>query len=535
MVTQFSASLLVVLDLLVDNPLLTFFLVVAGGAAVGQIRFGAIRLGAAGALFVGLAFSIVYPQLGTGMALLQSIGLALFVYTVGLAAGTTFMAQLRQQASLIVLASLTAVLAAGAAAVLGRFLHIPAALTTGVYTGALTAAPALDSALRIAGNSQPGAGYAVGYPFGVIIGILVVSWVVVRQWPGRRDSASLAGAALVSRTVRVHKQVNIRSVPAWREQRVRASYLRRQDETRVVVPGEDLFRGDLVVFVGRPEDVAEAAAAVGIMAHEHLADDRSEVEFERIRVSNPVIAGRCVAELNLPVKFGAVLTRVRRGDLDLLASDELVLQPGDLVAVAVPTDHLDEVADFFGDSERQVSEVSTLALGVGLVLGMALGLVSVPLPGGGTFSLGGATGALIVGLILGALRRTGSLVWSMPHSANLTIRQLGMLFFLAALGLGAGPEFMAVATTDLGWKLSLVAVVIVALSLVGVSVAGRWLDLSAPRVAGAVAGFLGQPAVLDAATSRRADERIEAAYAALFAVSIVVKIIAVPAVYAFAG
>ncbi len=535
MVTQFRANLRSVLAILVENPLLTFFLVVAGGAAIGQIRFGSIRLGAAGALFVGLALSIVHPQLGTNMGLLQSIGLALFVYTVGLAAGATFMSQLRQQASLIAVASLTAIGGAVVALLAGRLLDIPAALTTGVYTGALTAAPALDSALRISGSAQPGAGYAVGYPFGVIIGIVVVSWVVGRRWPGRRDSASLAGATLVARTARVHRQVNIRTVPAWREQRVRASYLRRRDETRVVVPGEDLLPGDLVVFVGQPEDVAEAASSVGLIAEEHLADDRSDVDFERIRVSNPDIAGRCVAELNLPVKFGAVLTRVRRGDLDLLASDELVLQPGDSVAVAVPTAQLDRVAEFFGDSERQVSEVSTLALGVGLVLGMALGLVSVPLPGGGTFSLGGATGALIVGLILGALRRTGNLVWSMPHSANLTIRQLGMLFFLAALGLGAGPEFMAVATTDLGWKLSLVAVLVVGLSVAAIAAAGRWLDLSAPRVAGAVAGFLGQPAVLDAATSRRADERIEAAYAALFAVSIVVKIVAVPMLYALAG
>ncbi|MDO5721424.1 MAG: TrkA C-terminal domain-containing protein [Actinomycetaceae bacterium] len=521
--------------ILSENPLLTFFLVVAVGAALGQVRFGSVRLGAAGALFVGLGLSILHPQLGSGMELLQAIGLALFVYTVGLAAGATFMSQLRSQTPLIVLASITAVAGAGLAVVLGRVLSLPAELTTGVYTGALTAAPALDSALRISGNTLPGAGYAVGYPFGVVLGIIVVSWVVSRPWPGGRDSASMAGSSLVARTVRVHKRANVRDVPAWRDQRVRASYLRREDETRVVVPGEDLLRGDLVVFVGQPQDVEEAGAAVGVIAQEHLADDRSDVEFERIRVSNPDIAGRCVAELNLPVRFGAVLTRVRRGDLDLLASDELVLQPGDSVAVAVPTGELKAVAEFFGDSERQVSEVSTLALGVGLVLGMALGLVSVPLPGGGSFSLGGATGALIVGLVLGGLRRTGTLVWSMPHSANLTIRQLGMLFFLAALGLGAGPEFKSVATTDLGWKLSLVGVVVVAACLLVIAAAGRWLDLSAPRAAGAVAGFLGQPAVLDAAASRRADERIEAAYAALFAVSIVVKIVAVPVVYALAG
>lgn len=519
------------LEILSQNPVLTFFLVVAVGAALGQLKIGPLRIGAAGALFVGLALSAANPDLGSNMGILQSIGLALFVYAVGIGAGATFMSQLRAQAPLIGAAAIMAVVGAVVAVAGGRWFDLPRELATGLYTGALTSAPALDSALRISGSTEPGAGYAVGYPAGVVIGILIVTLVVGRAWPGEKDTPSLAGAGLVARTALVSERINVRHVAPWKEQRVRMSYLRRHDTTRVVVPGEDLQPGDRVVIVGNSSAVDETIAILGEESDIHLADDRRHVDFERITVSNPEVAGRTVAELNMPVRFGAVITRVRRGDLELLATDELALQPGDTVAVAVPGDELQAVSDFMGNSERNVSEVDALALGLGLVLGMALGLVSLPLPGGTMFSLGAAAGPLVVGIILGSLRRTGPLIWSMPEAATLTIRQLGLLFFLAALGLGAGPEFKAVVTTSVGWKAVIVSAAIVLVSAGALAIGGKILKLSAPRTAGGVAGFLGQPAILQAASSRVADERIEASYAALFAASIVFKILLVPIIY----
>ena len=141
--------------------------------------------------------------------------------------------------------------------------------------------------------------------------------------------------------------------------------------------------------------------------------------------------------------------------------------------------------------------------GSGLVLGVALGLVSVPMPGGGSFALGPAAGPLLVGMVLGALRRTGPVVWALPGSANITLRQLGLLLFLAGLGLTAGPDVASVLSSPTAWRAAVLSVVVAALSCVALLLAGRWvLDLSAPRVAGAMAGFLGQPAVLDAANSK---------------------------------
>ncbi len=269
----------------------------------------------------------------------------------------------------------------------------------------------------------------------------------------------------------------------------------------------------------------------GQVVPEHLADDRTSVDFERVVLSNPDLAGRTIAQLGMSSKFGAMITRVRRGDLDLLARDDLALQAGDNLAVAVPEEHFDQVKDYLGDSQKRVAEIDALPLGIGLVLGMALGMVAIPLPGGSVFQLGTAAGPLVVGMILGALRRTGPIVWSMPESANLTIRHLGLLLFLTALGLSAGPDVAALFQGPMGVKAIVLSVIIAAVGCLTVVLAGWFMGLSAPRTAGAVAGFLGQPAVLQAADARVKDERIASSYSALFAVAILVKILLVPLVW----
>lgn len=520
------------IDALEASPLLTLFLVVATGAVLGAIPFGRVRLGAAGALFTGLALSAVAPHLGEGMEIVQTLGLALFVYTVGISAGAAFFSTLNRQLPLLAAATVSTVLAAIATLVLGQVLGLARDLSLGLFTGALTAAPALDAAARLTGTGGPSVGYSFGYPIGVIVGIVLVSSIVTRSWPGRKDTPALAGTSLSSTTVHVQRSVNLRDVPQWREQQVRFSYLRREGRVRVIVPGEDLLVGDEVVTVGMPDQVQAVTEALGEASDQHIAHDRSLVEFTRLTVSNPDLASRSIADLNLSVRFGAVVTRVRRGDLELLARDDLVLEPGDRLAVVVGRSELDAVHAFLGDSDRKAGELDVLSLGLGLVLGVALGLLSFPMPGGGMFALGPAAGPLLVGMMLGALRRTGPVVWALPGSANRTLRQLGLLLFLAGLGLTAGPEVALMLASSTAWRAALLSAVVALLSCVALLVAGRWvLDLSAPRAAGAVAGFLGQPAVLEAASSKRADERIEAAYATLFAFSIVVKILLVPVIW----
>ena len=531
---RMTGTLKAMASLFASSPLLALFVVVALGAAIGAIRIGPLRFGAAGALFVGLIVSAVHPEVVSNhMSIVQPMGLAFFVYCVGISAGATFFQNLRKQTNLLALTTIVCVVGAVIALVGGRLLGLSSGLTSGLFTGALTAAPALDTATRLTGVANAAVGYAFGYPVGVIGGILVVTITVTRKWVGPKDTPSLAGSSLEAVSIRVSKHINTRDIDAWRDQRVRLSYLRRDGRTRVTAPGEDLLPGDHVVMVGDPESIKETAPLVGEILDHNLEDDRSDLAFERIVVSNPDVAGRSVCELNVTKRFGAVITRVRRGDLDLLARDDLDLQLGDHVAVVVPTDELDDVAEWLGDSERRVAEVDGMAFGIGLVLGLLLGIVSFPLPGGQGFQLGAAAGPLIVGMLLGALRRTGPLVWTLPAAANLTIRQIGLMLFLAALGLNAGPQFASLLGSPEGWRAALLAAVMVIVCCVIQALGAKLIGLSSARAAGGIAGFLGQPAVLQAADARVTDERIEAAYATIFAFAIIVKILLLPVITSF--
>lgn len=514
---------------LVDNPLLAVMITLALGAAIGQIKFGPLRFGAAGALFVGLAIGSLDPGIGASLGLVQSLGLALFVYTVGLASGATFARDLRTQWPLMGLGVLALLAVAVVTVAGGLLLGLNPVAVAGAWAGALTSTPALAAAASAAGGDpQAAVGYSLAYPVGVISAIVVVALGIGRQWPGRRDTASLAGAGIGSLSVVVDKAMPIDELPGWADQRIKLSYLRRGERTRVVQPGDVLGVGDTVLVVGPEPAVQAAAAALGKPAHTALTHDRADVDFRRFLVSDPQLAGRTVAELDFASRLEGAITRVKRGDLDMVAADDLVLQPGDRVLAVVPRERMDEAAEFFGDSERRISEIDSLAFALGLAVGLLLGLITIPLPGGGSFALGLAAGPLVAGMVLGVAHRTGTLTWDLPQAANLTIRQLGLLLFLAAVGLANGPAFAAAAFSLDGLKLGALAAVVVFVTAGIFLLGGRLLGLSAQRVMGAFAGLIGQPAILSFATTRTADERVESGYAALFALAIIAKIAIVP-------
>ena len=164
---------------------------------------------------------------------------------------------------------------------------------------------------------------------------------------------------------------------------------------------------------------------------------------------------------------------------------------------------------------------------MGIALGMLAGAVAVPLPGGLRFSLGAAAGPLVVGMVLGALHRTGPFRWDLPHATNRILRQLGLMIFLACVGLATGPAFSSKLLTWDCLRIVLVSAGSLALGGAGLLLAARRLGLSAQRATGGFAGFVGQPAVLGYANSLVNDERIDSAYGALFALGTVVKILLV--------
>lgn len=514
------------LEVLHQQPLLLLFAVTAMGWLLGRVEVAGFSLGPAAVLFAGLAASAVDRRLVVPEEL-GLFGLCLFVYSVGVASGPAFVAALRGKG--LKASALTALCVAGAAAVAvvgARALGLPSGVGVGLFAGALTNTPSLAAAvdvLRAAGGdvSEPVVGYSVAYPLGVLVPLLVL-WRRARREP----AAPTKELELVSRTLRLTAEPGTAEALRARAQgKFAFGRFRRGDVEAVVEEGTALRPGDLVTVIGRPKDLAVAQPLLGPRADEELSDDRAQLDFRRVFVSRPDVVGRPLKELALPQRFGALVTRVRRGDVDLLADKDTTLELGDRVRVLAPRRRLDELSRYFGDSYRALAEIDVLSFGLGITLGLLLGLVPIPTPVG-PLKLGLAGGPLVVGLLLGRLGRTGPLVWELPFPASVTLRQLGIVLFLAVVGTRSGASLAK--TVAEGRPLPLLALgALVTLASAGPALllARRWLALPTGEAFGAVAGIHTQPAVLAWASARTGSDAPGKGYATVFPLATVMKIL----------
>ena len=523
-----------------DDPLLVVFIVAAVGYLAGQIRIAGFGFGVAAVLFVGLAFGMADDQLSVPRPL-WTLGLVLFVYTVGLSAGPGFVSALRRRGvgtNVAVLAAVCA--AAGAIAATGLAVGLGAEETAGAYAGGLTNTPALAASLEALKEIQPEQsfdaasgrillGYSLGYPLGVTVALLAI-FILVRR---RRTTGAVPAAPTIATSTARVTQAELGTLRELRDQGgapVAFGRVKRGDDVFVAADDTRIEVDDLVTVVGPPDAVREAIAMIGDESGERVELDREDVDFRRIVVSSRAVAGRPVRELDLYERLGGIVTRVRRGDVDMVATPDLVLELGDHVRVVAPRNRMAAIADVLGDSYRELRELDVLSFSVGVALGLLVGAITVPLPGGGHFSLGFAGGPLIVGLALGAIGRTGPIIWQIPHSANLTLRQLGTVLFLAGIGVNAGDAFgSTVLSREALGVLLASAVVAATASLVTVLIGLFVLKLPITTLMGVVSGMQTQPAVLAyASEQQRDDTEVNVGYATVVPLAMTMKILIAP-------
>lgn len=532
-----------VVDLLVSHPLLLLFTVAGLGYLLGRIRIRGFGLGVAAVLFAGLAVGALDPRLALP-EIVYEFGLVLFVYTVGLASGPGFFAGLRRRGLRdTTFAVVVLLLTTGASWLVGRLLDLPSPLLAGLFAGSLTNTPALAAVLeRVGGTHEPLAlpavGYSLAYPIGVLI-VIGACYLVPRLWPGTRLPETQGGEGEGDvepphiRAIQITRAeatgIPIRelwpSLPAV-AQHVVASRLQRQDGQQEIVTGRTTFAlGDVVTLVGSAEALERVVPHLGVPSAQRPDLDRSQVDFRRIFVSNRQVAGRRIRDLKLKERCGATITRVKRGDVDLVPSADMVLELGDQVRVVAPRDRLPAAAQFLGDSYRQLSEVDVPSLSLGIALGLLVGLVPIPLPGGTVLRLGFAGGPLVVALVLGLVGRTGPIVWIQPHNANLTLRQLGLVLFLAGVSTRSGYA-LAETLRASGWAILLGATLVaISFSLVAFVAGLRFFKIPLPILTGMVAGLQTQPATLAFATEQARSEQPNTGYAAVYPIAMIGKIL----------
>ena len=203
-----------------------------------------------------------------------------------------------------------------------------------------------------------------------------------------------------------------------------------------------------------------------------------------------------------------------------------LLERGDRVRVLTRRETMDAVSDLFGDSYRALSEIDILSFSLGLALGLLLGLVPIPLPGGVSVKLGLAGGPLIVALVLGWRERTGPLLWVLPYSANLTLRQIGLILFLAGIGTRSGYAFFTTLTQGSGLALFGAGILITTgVAVTMLYVGYRVLKTPMGLLTGMLAGLQTQPAVLGFALEQSGNDLPNIGYASVYPVATIAKIV----------
>jgi putative transport protein len=534
-------------DLLAQNQLLLLFVVIGIGFFVGNIQVGGFRLGVAAVLFVGIAFGAVDRRLDLPEHI-YVIGLVLFVYAIGLQAGPSFFVSFQKRGARANMAVISLLfLSAVVLIVIWKILHLPGPAAVGLFCGALTNTPALAATVETvksltAGMSpqaaemhanSPVITYGLAYPFGVL-GVILWLFVAAKVYKidFTKEAKESQPEEIIRRIYRITNPALIGKtakdlMATTKNPGFVLSRIKKRKETSIVYPETVFSADDRVIVVGTEEALERARLFLGEQSREEI-DHGEPIEtgfmYRRVFVSNNEVVGKSLEELDLERRFDATITRLRRGDVDFVPALDTTLELGDRIRVVTRRHNIDRITAFFGDSVKSISETDFLSLSLGIVLGVFLGMIPIPLPNGSIFRLGFAGGPLIMGLILGRLERTSVITWSIPFSANLVLRQVGLVFFLAAIGTKAGHGFVE---TFRQGGLSIIlagAVLTTFISLSSIYVGYKFLKLPMSAVMGMVTGLQTQPACLAYANQQAKNELPNVWYATVYPAAMIAKI-----------
>jgi putative transport protein len=520
-----------------QQPLMALFLTIAIGYLVGEINVKGFSLGVGAVLFVALFMGWFAPK-SAPSPMVGTLGLALFLYGVGVQYGKQFFIGLVSPAGRKAnLMALIGVLSAGAVSlVFVKTMGLDLGHALGLFAGSGTSTPTLQAAIATLGNDDPAVGYSVSYPFGVAgpILFLYVAFMILKPKIEVPTSTGLEILEIALHNPDLFGKTAgelMAALPAG----VQIVALRRESRNEPVSPNSVVAEDDVLLATApTKEALAKAGEVLGKAAPGRFVKDRRDLDYLRMFASRPTVVGRALGDLDLPGEKASVLVQVRRGDTDILPRPDLVLEFGDRVGVLAHRGDFAAMRKYFGDSIKGTAEFSYISIGIGMALGFLIGAIQIPLPGIGKLALG-LSGVLIMALILGNQRRTGGMNWTIPLSANLVIRNLGLTLFLAQVGMASGPKFAATVTETGFTMLGLGALVLIAL-VVPILILGLFVfRMPYDEVAGIVAGACGNPAILAYSNKLAPTDRPDIGYAMIFPGMTIVKILFVDIVPALFG
>ena len=528
-------------------------LVAVVGLWLGNIKIRGVGFGIGGVLFGGIFVGHFADQLGWVLSadmlhFIQEFGLILFVYTIGIQVGPGFFASLRVSGLRLNLFAFGIVVMGGlVTAILHKLFAIPLPVVLGIFSGAVTNTPALGAGQQILRDlgipadvvDQMGMSYAMAYPFG-ICGILLSMWLVrvlfrvnVEQEAKEHESTLTNGHALI-KTINIRVEnpnlnnMAIQDVPILNSATIICSRLKRDDTLMVPSPDTLIQHGDLLHLVGQPADLNNARLVIGQEVDTSLSTRGTDMRVERVVVTNEKVLGKKIRDLQVKERYDVVISRLNRAGVELVASQDASLQFGDILNLVGRPSSIDAVADMVGNAQQKLQQVQMLPVFIGVGLGVMLGSIPLYVPGFPVaLKLGLAGGPLLMALSLGRIGSIGQLYGFLPPSANLALRELGIVLFLAVVGLKSGGDFVDTLVNGEGMSWVGYGIFITAIPLITVGLLARiFAKMNYLTLCGMLAGSMTDPPALAFANNLHATSGAAAlSYATVYPLVMFLRII----------
>jgi putative transport protein len=538
-----------------DVALVSVALAIAGslGLLIGNVHIRGVGLGIGGVLFAGIAVGHVAGLAGIEfnhetMEFVREFGLILFVFTIGIQVGPGFFATLQTSGLRLNLAAASIVLLGVAVTVTMHFvLGIPVPVLVGLMSGAVTNTPGLGAATQVLVDTGatpetmalPGLGYAVAYPFGILgilITMLLLRGVLGISVPREADAfaeARRAGASSLPVMNVIVKNSNIAGlrlseVPDLFDAGVVAS--RMMKNGALVIPTRETIAdtGDVLHLVGPVEKLRAMQIILGEEVNVALTTKGTDLRWTRIVVTDTRILGRKLRDLGLTEAHGVSISRINRSGVELTPMADSSLLFGDIITVVGPPEGIEAVRGVLGDQTRRLDEVQFSAVFVGIALGVLFGSIPFMVPGlPAPIKLGLAGGPLVIAILLSRLGHFGPFVWFMPPVANHALRELGIVLFLAVVGIKAGDRFLETLIEGDGLLWMAYGTLITLIPLLVVAFVARLVfRFNYLSLCGVLAGSMTDPPALAFASGMNASPAAPIGYATVYPLVMCMRILA---------
>ncbi|MBN6077598.1 putative transporter [Aggregatibacter actinomycetemcomitans] len=537
-------------DIAITTSLLALVAVI--GLWIGHWKIKGVGFGVGGVLFGGIIVAHFTNEYGLKLDMhtlhfVQEFGLILFVYTIGIQVGPGFFSSLRRSGlKLNGFAFLIVLLGGLTVVVIHKFAGMPLDIILGIYSGAVTNTPSLGAGQQILSelgfadaNTTMGTAYAMAYPFG-ICGILLCMWLIrlafkVKvddeernfQHESGQDKESL-GSINIKVTNKNLDGLRLADIPGFESHDVVCSRLKRGDDISVPKADTEIFPGDVLHLVGEVPALKKMRLVIGEELDLPISNISGEIRAERVVVTSEKVLGKKIKSLGIHQKYGVVISRLNRAGVELVPTANTSLQFGDVLHMVGRTDVLNNAISVIGNAEQKLQQVQMLPVFIGIGLGVLLGSIPFYIPGFPVaLKLGLAGGPLMVALILARIGSVGKLYWFMPPSANLALREIGIVLFLAVVGLKSGGSFLDTLLNGSGleWMGYGVVITLIPLLITGI-VARLYSKLNYLSLCGVLAGSMTDPPALAFANAIKEESGAAAlSYATVYPLAMFLRII----------